>query len=161
MLVIPIITIACLLISLIADRKKTWQGLKKAGKKLLKISSLLVLILILVSLLLYFLPGDAIADYLNNDNLLISFLLALLLGAIAMLPGFIAFPLSGILKANDVPYLVISAFTSSLMMVGILTFPVEKKYFGFKVALLRNIISLLTAAIVALVTGLFFREILV
>ena len=75
-----------------------------------------------------------------------------------MLPGFIAFPLSGILKDNHVTYMVISAFTTTLMMVGILTFPIEKEYFGVKVALLRNGISFIIAIVIAIVTGIVFGE---
>lgn len=75
------------------------------------------------------------------------------------MPGFIAFPLSGILKQNNVPYMVISGFTTTLMMVGILTFPMEKKYFGTKIAVLRNIVSFFIAIIVAIATGIFFGEI--
>ncbi len=41
--------------------------------------------------------------------------------------------------------MAISGFTTTLMMVGILSFPIEKTYFGFRVALVRNIVSLLIA----------------
>ena len=86
-------------------------------------------------------------------------LIASLIGSITMMPGFIAFPLGGILKQNGVLFMIISAFTTSLMMVGILTFPIEKKYFGTKVAILRNTVSFLIAIIVSIFTGIFFGEI--
>ncbi|MGD8229878.1 MAG: hypothetical protein PVI20_19025, partial [Desulfobacteraceae bacterium] len=57
-------------------------------------------------------------------------------------------------------YMVLSAFTTTLMMVGILTFPIEKAYFGPKVTILRNVLSFLVALIVAVMTGIFFGEIL-
>jgi uncharacterized membrane protein YraQ (UPF0718 family) len=56
--------------------------------------------------------------------------------------------------------MVLSAFTTTLMMVGILTFPIEKAYFGPKVTILRNVLSFLVALIVAVMTGIFFGEIL-
>jgi len=55
--------------------------------------------------------------------------------------------------------MVLSAFTTTLMMVGILTFPIEKEYFGIKVTIIRNVISLFIALIVAVITGIFFGEI--
>ena len=75
-----------------------------------------------------------------------------------MMPGFIVFPLCGILLNKGVSYMVLSAFTTSLMMVGILTYPIEKEYFGAKVTIARNIISLITALIVAVSIGFFFGE---
>ncbi len=76
------------------------------------------------------------------------------------MPGFIAFPLSGILLSKGVPYMVISAFTTTLMIMGVLSYPVEKAYFGTKVTIMRNAISFCIALVVALVTGLFFGEVL-
>jgi len=45
------------------------------------------------------------------------------------------------------------------MSVGVLTYPLERQYFGTKVTLVRNGISLLIALIVAFVTGLVFGEV--
>ena len=55
--------------------------------------------------------------------------------------------------------MVLSAFTTTLMMVGVLTFPIEKEYFGVKVAVIRNVIGLFIALSVAVATGIFFGEI--
>jgi len=45
-----------------------------------------------------------------------------------------------------------------LMMVGILTYPVEKEYFGVKVTIVRNVISFGIALIIALIIGICFGE---
>jgi uncharacterized membrane protein YraQ (UPF0718 family) len=55
--------------------------------------------------------------------------------------------------------MVLSAFTTSLMMVGIVTFPIERSYFGTKVTLIRNFMSLLIAILIAIITGFCFGEI--
>jgi hypothetical protein len=55
--------------------------------------------------------------------------------------------------------MVLSAFSTTLMMVGILTYPIEKAYFGTRVTILRNIFSFFIAITVALITGIFFGEI--
>ncbi len=52
--------------------------------------------------------------------------------------------------------MVVSAFSATLMIVGVLTYPVEKACLGAKVALIRNLISFIIALAVALATGLFF-----
>lgn len=44
------------------------------------------------------------------------------------------------------------------MMVGIVTIPIERRYLGIKVTLIRNAIALITALCVALVIGLLYGE---
>ncbi len=45
------------------------------------------------------------------------------------------------------------AFLTTLTMVGIVTFPLEKKEFGFKFALIRNVLSFVMALIIAAAMG--------
>jgi uncharacterized membrane protein YraQ (UPF0718 family) len=115
--------------------------------------------LILVSIILFLVPDKVISSYLGSNNKFLSVLLASFLGSITLMPGFIAFPLCGILLKKGVLYMVLSAFTTTLMMVGILTYPIEKEYFGIKVTIIRNVISFLIALVVAVMTGIFFGEI--
>ena len=159
MIYLFIITIILLIISFVFNRKKTIEGLMISFKRFLHILTPIIVMLVLVSIVLFFLPESMISKYFSNDNKYLSTLIASFLGSISIMPGFIAFPLSGILKQNGILYMVISAFTSTLMMVGIITFPVEKEYFGVKVALLRNIISFFIALIVAVITGIAFGEV--
>lgn len=49
---------------------------------------------------------------------------------------------------------MIGAFVSSLMMVRIVTMPVEIKYFGNKITILRNVIAFIFSFIVAYIIGL-------
>ena len=47
----------------------------------------------------------------------------------------------------------IGAFVSTLMMVGIVTMPVEMKYFGKKLTILRNIFAFIFSLLVAFIIG--------
>lgn len=47
----------------------------------------------------------------------------------------------------------IAAFVSSLMMVGIVTLPVEMRYFGKRLALMRNVLAFFFSFVVAFVIG--------
>ncbi len=78
--------------------------------------------------------------------------------SIAAIPGFVAFPLSGILLEKGVPYTVIAAFTTTLMMVGVVTFPLEKRFMGARAAMARNLAGLVVALAVSMAIGLFFGE---
>jgi uncharacterized membrane protein YraQ (UPF0718 family) len=149
-----------LLISFIADKKKSIKAIKIAYKMLVKILPSFLMMLMFISILLYLIPDSVISAYLENDNKFIGLALASFLGSITLMPGFIAFPLCGILLKKGISYMVLSAFSTTLMMVGIITFPIEKAYFGIKVTIIRNIISFLIALIIALVIGFCFGELL-
>jgi len=153
------ITGLTLIISLIVNREKTLKAVKIAITKFTKIFPAFLTMLILVSFILFLFPDEVISNYLGHSSKSISVFLASLFGSITIMPGFIAFPLSGILLTKGVPYMVLSAFTTTLMMVGIITYPIEKEYFGAKVTIIRNIISFFIALSVAAVTGIFFGEI--
>ena len=152
------ITGLALLISFSANRKKTLKAVKIAFKKFTNILPAFLTMLIIVSIVLFLVPDKVISNYLGNKNMFTGLVLALFFGSITLMPGFVAFPLCGILLKKGVGYMVLSAFTTTLMMVGILTYPIEKEYFGVKVTVIRNVISFFIAVIVALSIGFFFDE---
>lgn len=84
------------------------------------------------------------------------FVIAGVTGSLSLIPGFIAFPLSSVLIKSGVSYPVLAMFITTLLMVGIFTLPIEKQYFGWRVSLLRNGLSLVGAIICALIIGLFY-----
>ena len=154
-----IFTGVALLISLVASREKTLKALKIALKRFLNILPAFLTMLVLISFVLFLVPDRLITEYLGADNMLVGVLVAAVLGSVTLMPGFVAFPLSGILVQKGVAYTVIATFTTTLMMVGVVTFPVEKAYLGVRVTVLRNIIGLLIALCVAVIIGIYFREI--
>ncbi len=147
-----------LLISFIVDYGKTLKAIKIAVKRFLSILPAFLTMLILISIVLFLVPDKAITNYLGNNNKFIAVLFASFLGSITLIPGFIAFPLCGILLKKGVLYMVLSAFTTTLMMVGVLTYPIENEYFGIRVTITRNVISFFIALVVAFMTGIFFGE---
>lgn len=155
------VTALLLVVSFFADRRKTLRALKISWKKFRGIAPMFLLMLVLVSISLYLLPGNVIREYLGEEDLLKGMGIAMFLGSIALMPGFIVFPLCGILREQGVPYMVISSFTTTLMMVGLISLPVERAYFGMKTALMRNGIGLLIALLVSLATGLIFAEVVI
>ncbi len=145
--------------SLIASRQKTLGALRIAVKRFVSILPAFLIMLILVSIVLLLIPDEVIIRYLGADAKYTAIISAAALGSITLMPGFIAFPLAGVLLEKGVLYMVLSAFTTTLMMVGVLTYPVERAYFGTKVTIIRNVISFLIALAVAMMTGIFFGEI--
>lgn len=155
---IYILTASLLALSLIAHRGKTLQALKVALRRFLKVAPAFLVMLAAVSIALYLVPEELLVRMLGRDNRWIAAASALGLGTISIMPGFIAFPLCGVLLDRGALYMVLSAFSTSLMMIGVVTFPLERAYLGTKLALVRNLASLLIAIAVALATGFFFGE---
>lgn len=148
-----------LLVSISKDRTKSKKALFIAMKIFIGMLPMLLSIVAVVSLVLYILPDYMIADYLGNKNSFVGVLIALVLGAVSLLPGFITFPLSGLLLKQGVSYYILSAFTTTLMMVGLITLPMEKKFFGTKLAILRNIAGFIIAVIISICVGIAYGEV--
>ena len=72
---------------------------------------------------------------------------------ITIIPAFIAFPLIGTLVGAGVGIVPSVAFLTTLTMVGVVTFPLEKKKFVMKFTIVRNVLSFLFAIIIALAIG--------
>ena len=117
-------------------------------------------LLVLLSLVLLF-SEDFIVEYLGGQNIILGSVLGLIVGSITMMPGFIAYPLAGILLTRGVSYMVIAAFVISLKMVGVVTYPVEKEYMGVKATIYRNLASLAIAAVLTLLVGLYYGEVII
>ena len=160
MFILYILSGAALITSLISSPTKTLQALRIALRRFTKLLPPFLTMLSIVALILTFLPKEVFVRYLGGDNLALTTGAAAFFGSITLMPGFIAFPLSGLLLDLGVPYIVLAAFTTTLMMVGVVTFPIERYYLGTKAALIRNIISLGIALAVALVIGFYFGELL-
>ncbi|HMB00711.1 MAG TPA: hypothetical protein VKS21_06960 [Spirochaetota bacterium] len=159
-LIFPGITLLLLGISFLFNKKKSVQALQKGAKRFLSLLPVFIPVIIISSLSMSYLNKDILQNTLgHNSDKLLATLSASLAGSVAVIPGFIAFPLGALLKSNGVLYMVISAFTTSLMMVGVLTFPLEQAYLQTRIAIIRNFISFLIALIVAVATGIAFGEI--
>ncbi len=160
MVILYILTFVCLIISWMISKNKTIRALNIAWKRFYKILPAFGFMVVVVAIVLPLIPPEYIARTLGQNNRWLGMIIGTGIGSISMMPGFIAFPLGGVLVSKGVPYMVISGFTTSLMMVGILTFPVEKQYLGTKPAIIRNSVSLLIALIVAVITGIAFGELI-
>ena len=155
MIILASITGAALLLSFIFDREKTLKGVRKGLTMFLGILPPLLNILVIVSVTLSAIPQETIVRLLGRESGTLGVSLAALVGSISMIPGFIAFPLASILVKSGVSYNVTAVFITTLLMVGIITLPLEAKYFGMKTAIIRNLLSLIGAVIVGILIGVF------
>ncbi len=139
--------------SFVKNKDKTKKALKMAfgmGKGM--VVSILSIIF-LIGLILALLPPENIASFVANQSILGATIVSAAFGTITLIPAFIAFPLVGTLVDAGVNVVPAVAFLTTLTMVGVVTFPLEKEEFGLKFTLTRNGLSFVFAIIVALIMG--------
>ena len=146
-------TAVFLIISFYKDKKKTKRALKMAfgmGRGML---GSILSIIFLIGLILAILPPEKIAEFVSQQPLLLATVVSAAFGTITLIPAFIAFPLVGTLVHAGVGIVSAVAFLTTLTMVGIVTFPLEKREFGSRFAATRNVLSFVFALVIALVMG--------
>ena len=148
-----IITLIWLLVSIIKDRKKTFNAVKMSGGMMKHMAGEIIAILLLIGLILTFIPPEAIKQYAGQSNSIATTVVFALVGCITLIPAFVAFPLAGSLVNAGASMVPDVAFLTTLTMVGIVTFPLEKKEFGAKFTIIRNSLSFIFAVAIALVMG--------
>ena len=156
MILVIILTIILTAISFIFDKQKTLKGIKKGIMMFVKILPTLLSVIILVSIVLYFTTDEFLIKYLGEKAGIGAYVFAAITGAVSIIPGFISYPLAGILVQTGVSYSVISVFITTLKMVGVLTIPLEAKFFGYKIAILRNSLAFLGAILVGGIMALIY-----
>ena len=127
--------------------------LKKAYKSFMNILPQMLGIMMLVGFSLSILSPEQISSLVGENSGYLGTFVAAVVGSISLLPGFVAFPLAAALKNNGAGYMQLAALISSLMMVGIITLPVEISYFGKKASITRNVLAFFFSIIVAIVIG--------
>ncbi len=135
------------------DRQKTRQGLKKAWKAFENILPQFLFILLLIGFILAMLDETVISRLLGRQSGLTGMAIAALIGSVTLIPGFIAFPLAASLLAAGAGYGQIAMFLTTLMMVGIVTLPLEATYFGKRLAVARNVYAFIYAVVSSLILG--------
>lgn len=151
------LAIAFLSISYLKDKSKTRQAVKKSWSALEGILPDFLAVLGLIGLVLTLLPAETISSLIGRASGWLGMALASVIGAVTLIPGFIAFPLAKSLLDRGAGVPQIAVFVSTLMAVGFVTSPLEAKYFGRKETLLRNGLSFIWAFIVASIVGVVVR----
>lgn len=147
------LTAILLTVSFFNDNKKTKQALKKAYKSVTNILPQLLGIVTTVGIIVAFLDPETIGKIIGDSSGFLGVLLAAIVGSVTLIPGFVAFPTAAILLKNGAGYMQLGAFISTLMMVGVMTIPVEIKFFGKKTTIIRNTMAFIYSFIVAIIIG--------
>ncbi len=156
MTILFIITGVLTIVSFLFDEKKTLDGLKRGAMQFLKILPTLLTVIIFVSITMFFIPEEMIIKSLGDEAGIAGYAGAAMVGSVSLIPGLISYPLAGMLLESGVGYGVLALFITTLKMVGIMTIPLEAKYFGIIVTLARNALSFIGAILIGTVMAIIF-----
>ncbi|HBT20427.1 MAG TPA: permease [Peptococcaceae bacterium] len=156
-LIAYILAISALIFSFTKDKEKTKTSLAKAYKSFSSILPDFASVLALVGILLTYISPQLIVKFLGEKSGFGGMFLSSIVGSITLIPGFIAFPLAKSVLDRGAGIMQVAVFVSTLMMVGIVTAPLEIKYFGKKETLLRNGLSYIYSFIAALILGMVVK----
>lgn len=146
-------TIAILIFYFYKDSNKTKQAVQKGLKSFLNILPEFLTVLLIIGITLSLLSPEIISKLISPASGIWGIFISSIIGAITLIPGFVAFPLAKALLDYGAGLVPIAAFVSSLMMVGVVTLPLEIKYFGKKATITRNILAYIYSIAIALLMG--------
>lgn len=152
-LVFWIIALSWFIVSIVKDKKKTVESLKISSGMMKHMVGEIIAILFLIGLILTFIPPEIIQKYAGQSNSIATTIIFAIVGCITLIPAFVAFPLAGSLVNSGANIVPVVAFLTTLTMVGVVTFSLEKKEFGTKFTLIRNSLSFIFAIVIALTMG--------
>ena len=148
-----IITIIWFIVSIIKDKNRTLNAMKMSRNMMGGMIGQIIGILFLIGLILTFIPPNVIREYLGSANVFSATIISALMGSITLIPAFVAFPLVGSIVDMGASIVPAVAFLTTLTMVGLVTFNLEKQEFGKKFTIARNGLSFVFAIAIALAMG--------
>lgn len=142
-----------LIVSFFKDKGKTKKSLQIAWKSFSKLLPTVLAMMLFIGSSLAILNQEAISHILGTDSGLFGTGLALVIGSIISIPSFVAFPLGGALLKAGAGYMQVAALVSTIMAVGLVSLPIEIKYFSKAIAFKRILLSFLVCVVFTAVIG--------
>ena len=148
---------AGLLLSWTKSREKTRAAIRFFRRSFLSLAPSIVAIIWTIGFILTFLPPGLILKTIGRDAGFQGVIMAAAFGSVVLIPAFIAFPLAASFLRQGADVRAIAAFVTTLVMVGVITAPLEVKFFGNRFTFWRNSLSFVFALVIAFVMGVFLR----
>ena len=141
--------IIVVIISFIKNKEKTLLALRKALKMFIAILPQFITVLLIMGAILAISNQSTIETLIGSNSGILGVVVSAIVGSIALIPVLIAFPVAVELLNNGVGLVQIAVFISALTTVGFITIPLETRFLGRKIALVRNALFFIASFIVA------------
>lgn len=143
------VTISFLVLSLIKDKKKTKMSLKKAWRAFENILPQFLVVILFVGVLLAVLNPEVISKIIGSDSGWLGVILAAVVGAVTLIPGFVAFPTAAVFMKKGVKFNNILIFIGAWSTTKIPMFLFEMTSLGVKFAVTRLLVDIPGIIIIA------------
>lgn len=147
------VAITLVIVSAVKSKQKTEKALKKAWKSFEAMMPQLLAIIMIIGLTLSWLDPALISKIIGGESGVVGMIVAGLIGSVTLIPAFVAFSLASALLNNGAGVVQIATFVSTLMMVGIVTIPMEARTLGKKITTIRNVMAFGLSFVVAMLMG--------
>ena len=141
------------ILSFILDKHKTRKALEKSLRAFEGIMPQFLGIIFVVGIILTVLSPETISGIIGEKSGFLGVFIASVIGSITIMPTFVAFPTAALLLQNGAGYTQVTALISTLMFVGVVTYPLESKYIGTKATIVRNTVYFFYSILIALMIG--------
>jgi uncharacterized membrane protein YraQ (UPF0718 family) len=138
------------------DRAKTKAALRKAWNSCMGVLPLFLGILLCMGLLLSFVDESVLKQAVGAESGMLGILFSGIVGSITLIPAFAAYPAAAELLRVTGGWAQITMLITTLMMVGLVTLPMEIRFFGLRASLWRNGLGLVYSFALALFIGVLF-----
>lgn len=145
------VVVVLLILSSFKDRQKTRRALMMAVKQFSNLASLLIALVLFMGMLRVLVDPSLIGRLIGPESGILGVVAGIIIGSIMLIPGFVAFPLAAGFLELGAGYPQVAGFVAALMGVGLSTAPMELKYFGVRLTILRNLLCLVTAVVFVVV----------
>ena len=133
--------------------QKITASLNKTATSFAQVFPILIGVMLLISLILVLVPQSFYGAVFTGDEILDP-LVGALIGSVAAGNPITSYIIGGELLDRGVSLLAVTAFIAAWVTVGIAQLPAEGMVLGKRFALIRNVISFLSAVLVAILTSL-------
>lgn len=141
------------IISFVMNKDKTRKALEKSLRAFEGIMPQFLGIIFVVGIILTTLSPETISGIIGDKSGFLGVLIASVIGSITIMPTFVAFPTAALLLQNGAGYTQVTALISTLMFVGVVTYPLESKYIGAKATIIRNTVYFFYSILIAFIVG--------
>lgn len=138
-------------LSFAKNKERTSEALQKAWGMFRNVMPDVLAIMLFVGLSLSILTPSLIASIVGEESGVMGVIYSTVIGSVSLIPSFVVFPMGETLVENGAGLPQVAALMASLMAVGLVSMPLEKKMFGKGFAYARNVASFIMSILFALI----------
>jgi len=145
------------LVLFLKNKKKGIEAIHVGIQTIVEMLPMILIIIGIMGIATSFVSPEKVSESLGDRSGLRGFLVISIISSFLQIPGVIAFPIASTLWESGAAVSVVAVFASASTMASILTLPIEMKYLGKKLPIIRIVLTYFVCVAVGLLTGFFYK----